>query len=210
MRRKDLEELREKVSCSAVLETDGWKIDRKESSKSAVKCRRGEGEIVIVTHAGKGWFDPMSDAKGDVFGLSKHLSSFGFVEALERVVELVGFVPSQPIWRKPVRHKGMRLSLRDGLPDHASNPFSRLGAISARSAAFQITFSTEPLLRTAFEKVPSAVFGRLTKTAPDQSQAGKNAGRNGVALRPVDQSGCFSLVRPIQNGFASPKLQSTP
>jgi hypothetical protein len=67
MERKDLEDLRDKVSCSAVLETDGWKLDAKESSKRAVKYRRGEGEIVIVTHGGKGWFDPMSDAKGDVF-----------------------------------------------------------------------------------------------------------------------------------------------
>jgi Protein of unknown function (DUF3991)/Toprim-like len=105
MERKELEDLRDKVSCSAVLETSGWKLDARESSKSAVKYRRGEGEIVIVTHGGKGWFDPMSDAKGDVFGLSKYLGTSGFAEALERVSELVGFVPSQPVWRKPVRHK---------------------------------------------------------------------------------------------------------
>ena len=105
MERKELENLRDKVSCSAVLETDGWKMDRKESSKRAVKYRRGEGEIVIVTHAGKGWFDPMSDAKGDVFGLSKHLSGFGSAEALERVSELVGFVTSPPVWTKPFRER---------------------------------------------------------------------------------------------------------
>jgi hypothetical protein len=105
MERKDLEDLRDKVSCSAVLETDGWKMDRKESSKGAVKYRRGVGEIVIVTHHGKGWFDPMSDAKGDVFSLSEHLGSFGFVEALEQVSELVGFVPLQPVWKKPFRDK---------------------------------------------------------------------------------------------------------
>ena len=104
MERKDLEELRDKVSCSAVLETEGWKIDRKESTNRAVKYRRGAGEIVIVTHHGKGWFDPMSDAKGDVFGLSKHLGSFCFVEALEQVSELVGFVPSKPVWKKPSPH----------------------------------------------------------------------------------------------------------
>jgi Toprim-like/Protein of unknown function (DUF3991) len=104
MERKDLEALRDKVPCGAVLETEGWKIDRKESSKRAVKYRRGKDEIVIVTHAGKGWFDPMSEAKGDVFGLSEHVSSFGFVKALARVSELVGFVPSQPDWKKPARH----------------------------------------------------------------------------------------------------------
>ena len=105
MERKELENLRDKVSCSAVLETDGWKMDRKESSRRAVKYRRGEGEIVIVTHSGKGWFDPMSDAKGDVFGLSTHLNGSDFVEALEQVSELVGFVPCQPVWRKPFRDK---------------------------------------------------------------------------------------------------------
>ena len=83
MERKDLDDLRDKVPCGAVLETDGWKMDRKESSKRAVKYRRGKGEIVIVTHAGKGWFDPMSEAKGDVFSLSEHLGSFGFLEAME-------------------------------------------------------------------------------------------------------------------------------
>jgi hypothetical protein len=107
MERKDLEDLRDKVPCTAVLETDGWKLDAKESSKRAVKYRRGDGEIVIVTHNGKGWFDPMSDAKGDVFGLSKHLGSFGFVEALERVGELVGFVASQPVWEKPFRQRNI-------------------------------------------------------------------------------------------------------
>jgi Protein of unknown function (DUF3991)/Toprim-like len=104
MERKDLEDLRDKVRCGAVLETEGWKIDSKESTSRAVKYRRGDGEIVIVTHGGKGWFDPMSDAKGDVFGLSEHLGSFGFVEALERVGDLVGFVTSPPVWTKPCRH----------------------------------------------------------------------------------------------------------
>ena len=103
MDRKELEDLRERVCCGAILETEGWKIDGRESSKCAIKYRRGEGEIIIVTHAGKGWFDPMSDAKGDVFALSRHLNGSGFVEALERVAELVGFVVLQPVWRKPLR-----------------------------------------------------------------------------------------------------------
>jgi Protein of unknown function (DUF3991)/Toprim-like len=107
MERKDLEALRDKVPCGAVLETGGWKIDSKESTRRAVKYRREEGEIVIVTHAGKGWFDPMSDAKGDVFRLSEHLSSFGFVEALDHVRDLVGFVPCQPVWNKPFRDKAV-------------------------------------------------------------------------------------------------------
>jgi hypothetical protein len=103
MERKDVEILRDKVSCGAVLESDGWKLDLKESSKRAAKYRRGQGEIIIVTHRGKGWFASMSQTKGDVFALSEHLSGCGFVDALEYVSELVGFVASQPVWKKPVR-----------------------------------------------------------------------------------------------------------
>jgi hypothetical protein len=107
MERKDLEDLRDKVPCGAILKTSGWKLDAKESSKRAVKYRRGDGEIVIVTHGGKGWFDPMSEARGDVFGLSEHLGSLGFVEALDHVRDLVGFVPCQPVWKKPFRDKAV-------------------------------------------------------------------------------------------------------
>jgi hypothetical protein len=45
------------------------RADRKESTKFSLKYRRGKGEILIVSHAGRGWWDPMSDAKGDVFKL---------------------------------------------------------------------------------------------------------------------------------------------
>ena len=41
------------------LESDGWKLDRKESTRRALKYRRDEGQIVIVIHAGRGWFDPL-------------------------------------------------------------------------------------------------------------------------------------------------------
>ena len=37
-------------------------IDVAESTRKAVKYRRGEGEIVIVVHDGRGWFDPLSEA----------------------------------------------------------------------------------------------------------------------------------------------------
>lgn len=48
MDRQEIEELRAKVSCGAVLEADGWKIDIKESTRRAVKYRRVDGEIIIV------------------------------------------------------------------------------------------------------------------------------------------------------------------
>jgi hypothetical protein len=67
----EIEELRDKVHCAAVLERTPppWKLDRNESTKLSLKYRRGKGEILIVSHAGRGWWDPTSDAKGDVFGL---------------------------------------------------------------------------------------------------------------------------------------------
>ena len=50
-----------------------WKLDRKESTKLSLKYRRNKGEILIVNHAGRGWWDPTSDAKGDVFRLVQRL-----------------------------------------------------------------------------------------------------------------------------------------
>ena len=103
MERRDLETLRGQVSCVAVLESNGWAIDIKESTRRAVKYRRGQGEIIIITHGGLGWFDPLSDAKGDVFALSQHLGKFGFVEALDAVSQLTNFQASQPMWKRLVR-----------------------------------------------------------------------------------------------------------
>lgn len=103
MDKKDIEELRGTVFCGAMLERDGWSIDLKQSTRRAVKYRRGEGEIVIVIHNGKGWFDPLSDAKGDVFSLAEHLGAAGFVAALDLVAETVGFVTAAPRWERPAR-----------------------------------------------------------------------------------------------------------
>lgn len=103
MEKKNVDELREKVSCAALLEKDGWKVDLKESTQRAVKYRRGEGQIVIVIHEGRGWFDPLSDAKGDVFDLAQHLGADGFVAALSRVIDHLGYVPAEPEWTRTVR-----------------------------------------------------------------------------------------------------------
>ena len=52
----EIEELREKVHCAVVLEQTppSWKLDREESTKLSLKYRRGKGEILIVSHAGRG------------------------------------------------------------------------------------------------------------------------------------------------------------
>ena len=52
----EIEELRDKVHCAVVLERTPppWRLDRKESTKLSLKYRRGKGEILIVSHAGRG------------------------------------------------------------------------------------------------------------------------------------------------------------
>ncbi|KSV66807.1 hypothetical protein N182_34885 [Sinorhizobium sp. GL2] len=97
MKREEIERLRETIVCQAVLETSGFALDLKESTRRAMKYRRG-GEIIIVTHSGRGWFDPLSDEKGDVFGLMTYLQACDFLNGCARVAALTGFSPSQPIW----------------------------------------------------------------------------------------------------------------
>src|SRR6201988_3998104 len=103
-----IEDLRDKVHCAVVLERNPppWKLDRKESTKLSLKYRRGKGEILIVSHGGKGWWDPTRDAKGEVFGLVQRLEpgvNFGFVR--KRLREFAGLSPSFPIAERAGRRK---------------------------------------------------------------------------------------------------------
>jgi uncharacterized protein DUF3991/Toprim domain-containing protein len=104
MEKADLEKLRGKVACGAVLETAGFAVDVKESTRRALKYRRGN-DIIIVIHDGQGWFDPLSDAKGDVFRLVEHLDGLPFAAALYVVADLVGFVPAAPAWQRQSRER---------------------------------------------------------------------------------------------------------
>jgi hypothetical protein len=102
MEKRELEDLRDRVSCAAVLEQAGFAVDVKESTRRAVKYRRG-AEIIIVIHQGRGWFDPLSDAKGDVFSLVEHLDGVSFVESLNQVAALVSFAVDEPVWTRSPR-----------------------------------------------------------------------------------------------------------
>jgi hypothetical protein len=102
MEKQKLEDLRDRVPCAVVLEQAGFAVDLKESTRRAIKYRR-DGEIVIVIHGGRGWFDPLSEAKGDVFSLIQHVEGFSFVDALNRVASLVGVNLQEPQWRRSVR-----------------------------------------------------------------------------------------------------------
>ena len=108
MRDQEIEQLRDKVHCAVVLERTPppWQLDRKESTKLSLKYRRGKGEILIVSHGGKGWWDPTSDAKGDVFGLVQRLEpgiNFGHIR--KRLRQFAGVSPSFPIAERAGRRK---------------------------------------------------------------------------------------------------------
>lgn len=104
MDRQDVQDLRTRVPCAAVLETAGFAVDLKESTRRAIKYRRA-AEIIVVIHDGMGWFDPLSEAKGDVFSLVEHLHGFAFPKALDEVSALVGFVPNEPAWQRVPRER---------------------------------------------------------------------------------------------------------
>lgn len=112
MEQDELDELRSRVLCAAALEDAGYAIDLKESTRRAVKYRHGD-EIVIVIHEGKGWFDPLSDAKGDVFSLMIHLHGVGFAEAKMLVARLVGYRPRDPVWERRTRNREPDLDVGD-------------------------------------------------------------------------------------------------
>src|SRR6202165_3312903 len=106
MDKKEIEGLREKVGCAALLEKEGWKVDIKESTRRAIKYRR-DSKIVIVIHDGRGWFDPLSTAKGDVFSLAEHLGAGGFTAPYDGVPDALRFIPSAPVWQRPAKPKAI-------------------------------------------------------------------------------------------------------
>ncbi|BFL66255.1 DUF3991 and TOPRIM domain-containing protein [Roseomonas mucosa] len=110
---EELQRLREGVNCAALLERlpPPWKLDKAESTRDCLKYRRGKGEIIIVNHGGRGWWDAGGTAKGDVFGLVRHLRpelNFGHVRKLLR--EMVGLSPSFP------EHERVRPGMDGSLP----------------------------------------------------------------------------------------------
>jgi len=112
----ELEAFRAGVNCAAVLESmaTGWKLDTRQSTRRALKYRRGEGEILIVNHDGRGWWDPLSDAKGDVFNLVQHLDpslNFGHVRQVLR--RYVGITPTYPAAVREGKGRGARRSVAE-------------------------------------------------------------------------------------------------
>ena len=95
----EIEWLKASVNCAALLERlpPVWRLDRAESTRRSLKYRRGEGEIVIVNHDGRGWWDPLSDRKGDIFTLVQHLEPcLTFPDARRVLHDFVGIAPAFP------------------------------------------------------------------------------------------------------------------
>ena len=108
----EIEWLKAEVNCAALLERlpPVWRLDRTESSRASLKYRRGEGEIVIVNHNGRGWWDPLSEAKGDIFTLVQHLDpGLIFGEARRVLRGFVGIAPTFPEALRARRTRALRI-----------------------------------------------------------------------------------------------------
>ena len=94
----EIARLKAAVHCATVLEqaTPPWRLDRRESTRRALKYRRGKGEIIIVNHDGRGGWDPGdAQAKGDVFSLLQYLEpGLNFGEVRRRLRMLAGQAPT--------------------------------------------------------------------------------------------------------------------
>ena len=95
----ELQLLRASVHCVAVLErmSCGWKLDMRQSTRRALNYHRGKGEILIINHSGRGWWDPLSRAKGYVFDLVQHLDPIlNFGQVRQVLWRLLGKATSFP------------------------------------------------------------------------------------------------------------------
>ena len=120
----EIDRLKDRVSCAVVLERADppWRLDKRESTLDSLKYRRGRGEIIIVNHRQRGWWDASDPvAKGDVFGLVQHLNpGCHFGEARRILRGLAGVVPAFPL------HEGGRRGAPSLPPEarwqHARHP----------------------------------------------------------------------------------------
>jgi Protein of unknown function (DUF3991)/Toprim-like len=110
----EIQQLKASVSCAALLEwlPPVWRLDRAESTRRCLKYRRGVGEIVIVNHDGHGWWDPLSEAKGDIFSLVQHLEpGLNFTQARHMLRGFVGIAPTFPEALRVQRARVSRMSV---------------------------------------------------------------------------------------------------
>ena len=145
----ELDVFRQGVNCAAVLErmASGWKLDARESTRHALKYRRGSGEIIIANHDGRRWWDATSSAKGDVFNLVRHLDpSLNFGQVRQVLRGFMGIVPTYPVplherapakaERTPAERWAQRPRLRrgDGAWDYLAGPQAIPDAVLRKAA----------------------------------------------------------------------------
>lgn len=87
------------VSCALLLERHGYALDKKDSTRRNPKYRAGKGETIILNHEGKGWWDPGSEDRGDVFALLRRLQpELSFRDVCMNLAQLVGIEPEGAVW----------------------------------------------------------------------------------------------------------------
>ncbi len=94
---REIDALKAGVNCATVLERQEWRLDKRGSTRRCWKYRRGAGEVLIVNHEGRGWWDPTGDGKGDVVALLQFLEpGLTFGEARRVLRDLCGIAPTFP------------------------------------------------------------------------------------------------------------------
>lgn len=95
----ELRELRDRVDCRAVLERAGWALDAEGSTREYVRYRGGPARVLLVTHGGRGWFDPTDGTglgratRGDVVALAQYLWGGTLGHARRELRPLAGIAP---------------------------------------------------------------------------------------------------------------------
>ena len=211
----EIGELRDRVHCAVVLERTPppWTLDRKESSKLSLKYRRGKGEILIVSHGGRGWWDPTSDAKGDVFALVQRLEpgvNFGHVR--KRLREFAGLKPSIPIAERAGRGKASDRPIAERWADRkAVWPDSPTWRYLARKRILPSAIIEAASAAASCGRARPAAPGSLISTAQVPSPTSTFAGRPTKARSPAapsPSSTCPHRLNPSHGSF-SPRPRLT-
>ena len=174
----ELQLFRSSVNCAAVLEgmVGGWKLDVRESTRRALKYRRGKGEVLIVTHDGRGWWDPLSPAKGDIFDLVQYLDrSLNFGQVRQVLRRFVGVAPTYPTAIRTKQGRGPNRPLQERW---AKRPRLRAGSPAWAYLAGARCLPTEILSAATAQDVAregyygSAWFAHCADGAVSQQQCG--------------------------------------
>lgn len=149
MQDREIDELRERVDCRTVLERAGWELDKAESTQNAAKFRNGPAKIVIVTHEGRGWFDPINDRRGDVIALAQHVWGGNIGQARVALRPLAGIRP-ELVARSRERER------RKPEPLNAPRTWERAHMLAPSSQGWRYLVETRSLPEDAVERATAA------------------------------------------------------